>query len=144
MGMFPTAIVSGGTGGILASDTIFIISRRQEKEGTALAGFSFVINVEKSRFVREKSKIPITVMFESGIEKYSGLLESALEFGFVMKPSKGWYSRVLDGSQEERKWREDGTNCSEFWEPILADQKFGEMIENKYKLKAGRMFASND
>lgn len=139
--MYPTDVVSGGKGGYLASDTIFIVSRRQEKEGTQVAGFSFVLNVEKSRFVREKSKIPITVMFETGIEKYSGLLEFALEAGFVVKPKMGWYSRVIEGVQEEDKWRESETNSAEFWDVFLNNPKFEEAIQNKYKLMPTKMFA---
>ena len=61
IGMFPKAIVGGGTGSYYSADNIFIIGRQQEKEGTEIVGYNFIINVEKSRYVKEKSKIPITV-----------------------------------------------------------------------------------
>ena len=61
IGMFPKAIVSGGTGIYYSADNIFIIGRQQEKQGTEIVGYNFIINVEKSRYVREKSKIPIEV-----------------------------------------------------------------------------------
>ena len=54
IGMFPKAIVSGGTGIYYTSDNIWIIGRQQEKKGTDIVGYNFVINVEKSRFVKEK------------------------------------------------------------------------------------------
>ena len=60
IGMFPKAIVSGGTGIYYSADNIWIIGRRQEKDGSDIAGYHFLINVEKSRYVREKSSIPIT------------------------------------------------------------------------------------
>ena len=70
IGLFPKQIVSGGTGLIYSADNIFIIGRQQEKDGNEVTGFNFIINVEKSRFVREKSKIPIEVSFEGGSGLY--------------------------------------------------------------------------
>ena len=55
MEMFSKAVVSGGTGIYYSADNIYIIGRQQEKTGTDLTGYNFIINVEKSRFVREKS-----------------------------------------------------------------------------------------
>ena len=94
IGLFPKAIVSGGTGIYYSADNIWIIGRQQNKTGTEIKGYNFVINVEKSRFVKEKSKVPITVSWEGGIESYSGLLDVALAGNYVAKPSNGWYCRV--------------------------------------------------
>ena len=64
IGMFPKDIVSGGTGIYYSADNIYIIGRQQEKDGQDLVGYNFIINVEKSRYVREKSKIPVEVTFD--------------------------------------------------------------------------------
>ena len=104
IGLFPKAIVGGGTGIYYSADNIWIIGRRQNKTGTEVTGYDFVVNIEKSRYVKEKSKIPVTVSWEGGVEKYSGLLEVALAAGYVGKPSNGWYCRAdketgeIDGS----------------------------------------------
>ena len=68
IGMFPKDIVGGGTGSYYSADTIWILGRQQEKTGTEITGYNFIINVEKSRFVREKSKIPVAVSFNGGIQ----------------------------------------------------------------------------
>jgi len=94
IGMFPKDIVGGGTGSYYGSDNIWIIGRQQDKDGTEIAGYHFVINVEKSRYVKEKSKIPITVSYDGGINKWSGLLDLAIEAGIIVKPKNGWYARV--------------------------------------------------
>ena len=94
IGLFPKAIVSGGTGIYYSADNIWILGRQQQKQGMEVKGYNFVINVEKSRFVKEKSKIPITVTWEGGIAPYSGLLDVALAGGYVQKPNVGWYCRV--------------------------------------------------
>jgi len=140
IGMFPKAIVSGGTGIYYSADNIFIIGRQQEKQGTEVVGYNFIINVEKSRFVREKSKIPIEVTFEGGISKWSGLLDMALESGHVIKPSNGWYQRV----DEEKKYRLGDTYNKEFWLPVLTDPTFGEWIENRYRMGNGQMMENEN
>jgi RecA/RadA recombinase len=129
-GMFPKAVVSGGTGIYYSADNIFIIGRQQEKEGQELIGYNFIINVEKSRYVREKSRIPVEVSFEGGISKWSGLLDIAQEGGFVIKPSNGWYS--IKG--EEKKYRIKDTYTKEFWLPVLANKDFREYIETNYRI----------
>ena len=85
IGLFPKDIVGGGTGIYYSADNIWILGRQQEKQGTEVVGYNFVINVEKSRYVKEKSKIPIGVSWEGGVQKYSGLLDVALAGGYVVK-----------------------------------------------------------
>jgi len=68
IGMYPKDIVGGGTGSYYSADNIYILGRQQEKEGTEIVGYNFIINVEKSRYVKEKSKIPIAVSFDGGIQ----------------------------------------------------------------------------
>ena len=141
--MYAKPIVSGGQGVYLSSDTIFIMGRQQEKEGTEIAGWNFIINVEKSRYVQEKSKIPVTVKYEGGLSKWSGLLDMALEGKFVVKPSNGWYSRVIasTGEIEEKKWRIKDTDCAEFWMPILTSTHFREWIKNTYQVANGQLIS---
>ena len=67
IGLFPKDIVGGGTGIYYSADNIWIIGRQQEKQGTEVVGYNFVINIEKSRYVKEKSKIPIGVSWEGEI-----------------------------------------------------------------------------
>ena len=138
IGMFPKDIVGGGTGSYYSADNIYILGRQQEKDGTEITGYNFIINVEKSRYVKEKSKIPISVAFEGGINKYSGLLDLLVEGNFVSKPSPGWYAKVdqKTGELGEKK-RFTDTQTAEFMEPFLADKKFKEFINQKYGIAYG-------
>ena len=132
VGLFPKDIVSGGTGIYYSADNIYIIGRQQEKDGQELVGYNFIINVEKSRHVREKSRIPVEVSFEGGISKWSGLLAVAMEAGFVVKPSNGWYSR----KGEEQKYRIKDTYTKDFWLPILSSKEFRDYIETNYRISS--------
>ena len=136
IGLFPKAIVSGGTGIYYSADNIWILGRQQQKQGTEIKGYNFVINVEKSRFVKEKSKIPISVTWEGGIAPYSGLLDVALAGGYVQKPNVGWYCRVdmETGELVQPKVREKDTLEEEFWKPIFENTNFKEFLKGHYQI----------
>jgi hypothetical protein len=145
-GLYPKAIVSGGTGVYLSADNIFILGRQQEKEGTEVIGYNFIINVEKSRYVREKSKIPVCVKYEGGLSKWSGLLEMALESKHVVKPSNGWYSKVESetGEVEAKKWRIKDTDSKEFWGSIVIDPTFQTWVKENYQVSHGELVRDED
>jgi RecA/RadA recombinase len=138
IGMFPKDIVGGGTGSYYSADTIWILGRQQDKTGTEVTGYNFIINIEKSRYVREKSKIPITVSFDGGIQKYSGLLDIALEGNFVAKPSNGWYAKVdRETGEILNKVRFDDTQNKEFWSDLLNNEAFKEYVRKRYEISYG-------
>jgi RecA/RadA recombinase len=135
IGLFPKSIVSGGTGIYYSADNIWILGRRQVKAGTEVAGYDFIINVEKSRYVKEKSKIPISVTWDGGIAPYSGLLDVAMAGGYVVKPSNGWYAPVdKDTGELGTKVREKDTKEAEFWQPVFENTDFKEFVRKAYQI----------
>jgi|TARA_R110000823_G_scaffold300295_1_gene421081 RecA/RadA recombinase len=135
IGMFPKDIVGGGTGSYYSADSIYIVGRQQEKEGKEVTGYNFIINVEKSRYVKEKSKIPISVSWEGGIQKYSGLIALAIEGGFVSKPSPGWYAKIDRASGEiQDKVRLADTQNEQFMKSILDNPEFSDYVKKKYEI----------
>jgi len=146
MGLFPKAIVSGGTGIYYSADNIWILGRQQEKKGTEITGYNFVINVEKSRYVKEKSKIPISVSWEGGVQSYSGLLDVAIAGGYARKPSNGWYEAVdpKTGEVLSGKVRLDATMQKDFWEPVLNKTDFKQFIEKQYQIGKTALVSMDD
>ena len=146
IGMFPKAIVGGGTGSMYSADNVFVLGRQQEKTGTEITGYNFIINVEKSRYVKEKSKIPVSVSFDGGISRWSGLLDLGLDSGLVVKPTNGWYSRVdvSSGEIEEKKFREKDTDTKEFWMPIITSKKFQDFVKDKYQIASGAIMQGGE
>ena len=136
IGLFPKAIVSGGTGIYYSADNIWILGRQQDKQGTEIKGYHFVINVEKSRYVKEKSKIPISVSWDGGVQSYSGLLDVGLAGNYVAKPSNGWYCRVdrTTGELIDPKVREKDTLDEQFWLPIFESTDFKDYIKSKFAI----------
>jgi len=136
IGLFPKDVVSGGTGIYYSADNIWIVGRQQDKQGTEIKGYHFVINVEKSRYVKEKSKIPISVSWDGGVQQWSGLLDVAMSGNYVSKPSPGWYCRIDKSTGElvEPKVREKETLNEEFWKPIIEETDFKQYVTNKYSI----------
>jgi len=135
IGLFPKDIVGGGTGIYYSADNIWIIGRQQDKKGSEVQGYHFVINVEKSRYVKEKSKIPITVSWDGGVRNYSGLLDVALAGGYATKPSNGWYAEVDQKTGEVgAKVRHDQTLEEQFWNPIFNNTDFKEFMKKQYSI----------
>ena len=121
--MYSKTVIPGGTAVTYAANQIFVISKAQEKDNSGdLKGYNFTINIEKSRFVKEKSKIPISLTYEGGINKWSGLFDIALEGNFIAKPKNGWYC-IVDretGELKEPNMRAaDIVSNKEFWANIF-------------------------
>lgn len=129
-------VVTHNTGIYYSADNIWILGRQQDKKNNEIKGYHFVINVEKSRYVKEKSKIPISVSWEGGVQNWSGLLEVALAGEYVIKPSAGWYQRYDSETGEilGNKYREKDTLSEEFWKPILEETDFKEFIRKQYQI----------
>ena len=135
IGLFPRDIVGGGTGIYYSADNIWILGRQQDKKGTEIQGYHFVINVEKSRYVKEKSKIPITVSWDGGVRNFSGLLDCALAGGYVTKPSNGWYAAVdRETGEIGGKVRHEQTLEKEFWDPIFTETDFKDFLRKQYSI----------
>jgi hypothetical protein len=102
--------------------------------------------VEKSRYVKEKSKIPVSVSFNGGINMWSGLLDLALESGHIIKPSNGWYSKVNKetGEVEDKKYRLKDTDNKDFWEPILKEKSFNDFVEDKYRYSNNKLIQKEE
>jgi len=134
-------VVTHNTGIYYSANSICIIGRSQEKVGTEIKGYHFKIKIEKSRFVKEATTIPISVMFDGGISLYSGLLEEAMDCGLIVKPKNGWYS-IVDletGEIEDKLHRAKAFIEKDMWESSNKNElslldKLKPHLVDKYKL----------
>ena len=127
-------VVTHNTGLYYSADDIWIIGRRQVKDKVEVTGYDFIINIEKSRFVREQRKIPVSVSWENGVERHSGLFDIAMAGQFITQTKVGWYSKVdrETGEVDEKSFRRAATDNMEFWEPFLADEEFQSFVRSAY------------
>jgi len=146
MEMFSKDVMSGGTGGMYSANQVFIISKAQEKDGKDLMGYKFTINIEKSRYVREKSKFPFTVLFKGGIDRWSGLVDIALECGILTKVSAQKYAVVDMETGEvgqDTYFRKELTG-KDFWVPILKNEHFLKFVEERYQVGNSDLLLDED
>ena len=141
MEMFAKDVVSGGTGMMLSADNVWIIGRETVKDDKTIEGYDFKINIEKSRFVKEKSQFVIEVRWDNGINKYSNVVKWAIEAGIVKRPTAQKYT-VGDGLDT---WSLDQLeHDTKTLEKILAMPEFRKFVEDKYKIPAGQHFVIHE
>eukprot|EP00697_Spironema_sp_BW2_P009345 gnl/Spiro4/24198_TR12012_c0_g1_i1.p1 gnl/Spiro4/24198_TR12012_c0_g1~~gnl/Spiro4/24198_TR12012_c0_g1_i1.p1 ORF type:complete len:353 (+),score=36.18 gnl/Spiro4/24198_TR12012_c0_g1_i1:1646-2704(+) len=135
MELYAKDVPGGGTGSYYAADTIWIVSRAQEKADDELAGYRFTIRPEKSRYIKEDARIPIMVNFESGMDTYSGLFDVAKELGFIHEPTKGYYQTVDPdtGTINAPKLRAKQIDEA-YWKSLVANKKFADAVAKHYAL----------
>ena len=86
----PTKEQGGGLGGKYAASLIVFLSKSTERDTKTkeLLGNIIKITTEKSRYTKEKEKVETFLSYETGMDRYYGLLPLAVEFGIVQKGPK--------------------------------------------------------
>lgn len=137
--------IKGGKQGFLSSDAIWFITRSQEKVKDEFAGWNFNVSIMKSRFVKEKSKFSLTVLYDGGIDQFSGLLDISRMLGYVDMPSNGWYQRTPKGGfgEDEKKYQKSQMDA-DFWYPLLENPKFCDDVQKMFGNQDGVSILSPD
>ena len=87
----PTKEMGGGSGLKYAASTIVYLSKKKEKDGTAVVGNLIKAKTAKSRLSKENKDVTIRLYYdERGLDKYYGLLELG-EVGGMWKNVAGRY-----------------------------------------------------
>jgi len=95
-GMFPTQEVSGGGGFKFAASTIVMLSKRKEKVGNDIVGNIIHCKTYKSRLSKENQMVDVKLYYDSGLDRYYGLLEFADKYGIIEKMGSRY---VIDGKK---------------------------------------------
>jgi RecA/RadA recombinase len=134
MDKYTPAKMGGGNGIIYAANTAFIITKSKIKDGQEIEGFTFNLNIFKSRYIKEGKVLSFDVLYDKGIQKLSGILELAVEFGYI-KQGGGWYTYIgEDGVQIGNKMRSSSEELENVLVELLDNIKFKQSVEKKYKL----------
>ena len=87
----PTKEMGGGSGLKYAASTIIYLSKKKEKDGTAIVGNLIKAKTAKSRLSKENKDVTVRLYYdERGLDKYYGLLELG-EVGGMWKNVAGRY-----------------------------------------------------
>lgn len=134
--MFSKDVVSGGSKLELSSQNILLISRSKEKDSdNSVTGYTFNIKIMKSRAAKEETKVPVTVSWDGGIHKWSGMSEIASALGVIeetkISRSKAFKFVKTDGTELVVKENVIDKN-DEFWTAVISESNLTKLIEETY------------
>jgi len=85
--MFPQKEMGGGSGLKYAASSIIYLSKKKEKEGTTVVGNIIHCKNAKSRLTVENRIVDVRLNYETGLDRYYGLLDLALASEIFKKSS---------------------------------------------------------
>ena len=83
----PTKEMGGGSGLKYAASTIVYLSKTKDKEGTEVVGNIIHCKTQKSRLSKENMMVDVRLRYETGLDKYYGLLDLAVKHGIFKQVS---------------------------------------------------------
>lgn len=81
----PKKDMGGGSGLKYSASTVLFLSKSKEYEGKEVVGNKIKCKAFKSRFTKENSEVEVKLYFDTGLDKYHGLLELAEKYGIIAK-----------------------------------------------------------
>lgn len=133
-GMGDTVSVPGGRKIVFNSDTVVLgRSRAKEKKSSSdktVVGHLITAETYKSRWSKEKSKLKFRIKVDGGLDIFYGILDDALEGGYIEVPKMGYCSRKH--IKDDKPVKNTKIYNSDFWLPIFKDTDFKEFLEKKY------------
>ena len=82
----PTKEMGGGSGLKYAASTIIYLSKKKEKDGTAIVGNLIKAKTAKSRLSKENSEVETRLYYDDrGLDRYYGLLELGEKYGVFQR-----------------------------------------------------------
>lgn len=134
--MFPEKELGGGSGLKYAASTIIFLSKRKEKVDTEVVGNVIHCKSYKARFAKENQMVDVLLRYDTGLNKYYGLLPIAEKYGIFKKiankyelpnGTKAFESQI--NKEPEKYYTEDVMKLLE--EAVAKEFKYGTALENK-------------
>jgi len=97
----PTKEMGGGSGLKYAASTIVYLSKKKEKDGTEIIGNIIHCKTQKSRLSKENMMVDVRLRYDTGLDKYYGLLDLATKYGIFKQVSTR--IELPDGSKQYAK-----------------------------------------
>jgi RecA/RadA recombinase len=83
----PTKELGGGSGLKYAASTIVTLSKKKDKQDDEVVGNIITCKLYKSRLTKENKVVQVQLNFDSGLNRYYGLVDLALDYGIFKKNS---------------------------------------------------------
>jgi RecA/RadA recombinase len=87
MGLFAKKVMGGGSGLKYAASSIIFLSKKKEKDGKDVIGNIIHCKNEKSRLTMENKMVDVILKYDSGLDRYYGLLDLAVKYDIFKQSS---------------------------------------------------------
>ena len=87
MGLFARKVMGGGSGLKYAASSIIFLSKKKEKDGKDVIGNIVHCKNEKSRLTVENKMVDVMLSYDTGLDRYYGLLELAIKYDIFKQSS---------------------------------------------------------
>ena len=64
-----------------------MLGKKKDKDGTDVIGNIIKVTMHKSRFTKEQKKVEVKLSYDSGLDRYYGLLDLAEKYDIIKKVS---------------------------------------------------------
>lgn len=124
-GYGPMKQMSGGSGLPYTGDTIIFISKSKDKEDDVVQGNILTVTTFKSRLSRENQSVKLRLSYDTGLDRYYGLSDLAVEAGVFAKEGKKF---VLPGGA--KAWEKELHDPELYTEEVL--QAVDAVVKQKF------------
>ncbi|MFW6219532.1 MAG: hypothetical protein ACOC33_01560 [bacterium] len=126
--------IPGGRRIIFNSDSIVLgTSRAKDKNAKSIDGHIISAMTYKSRNSKELSKLQFRIKNSGGLDVFYGILDDAIEGGFVEKTTKGKSTAYIRPHiKDDEPIIEKKIYTSDFWTPIFKQTDIKKYLESKY------------
>ena len=127
MGLFAKKVMGGGSGLKYAASSIIFLSKKKEKDGKDVIGNIVHCKNEKSRLTIENKMVDVMLSYETGLDRYYGLLDLAIKYGIFTQTSTR--VELPDGTTQFGKTI--NKNPEKYFTPEILD-KLNEAAQQEY------------
>ena len=127
----PFSVPGGKRLYFVSQNIVLAMSKAKDKDSSGeVSGAVMTAISKKGRNSKENIKLKYRIKHNGGLDPWYGLLEPAMEGGYVIKPKNGKYSRAF--MTDDKEWKEDDLYCSEFWKPLFKETDFEQYLIKQY------------
>jgi hypothetical protein len=69
------------------ASTIAMLTKKKDKDGTDVVGNIIKVNMYKSRLSKENKRVEVKLSYQTGLDRYYGLVDLAVKYGIFNKVS---------------------------------------------------------
>ena len=126
--MFPQKEMGGGSGLKYAASSIIYLSKKKEKDGTEIIGNIIHCKNHKSRLTVENKMVDVRLTYDTGLDRYYGLLDLAIKYGIFKQVS----TRIELPDGKTQFGKTINNNPETYFTPEILDQ-LNECCKKEFK-----------